>query len=181
MINARAAWITNADWDKEGELPELITDTRDRPASPFGDERLSTLWEEALAANKRYWVMRDLVRSNARNFPSSWGLPISISECSLDEQHRLCWRDRIWIPAYEKLRTTILQRMHDLTIRRSPRTRGTARLGVKGAQAQGLLKPLPIPERPWQELSMDFIVTLPVSGGCTNILVVTDRLSNRVF
>jgi transposase InsO family protein len=33
----------------------------------------------------------------------------------------------------------------------------------------------------WQEISMDFIVDLPESNGCTNMLVVTDRLSKGVL
>ena len=41
----------------------------------------------------------------------------------------------------------------------------------------GLLKPLPIPERPWSEISMDFIVDVPPSGGFTSIFVVVDRFS----
>ena len=46
---------------------------------------------------------------------------------------------------------------------------------------QGFLKPLPVPDHLWQELSMDFITDLPKSTGCTNILVFMDHLSKSVI
>ncbi|CAM8992550.1 unnamed protein product [Rhodiola kirilowii] len=41
----------------------------------------------------------------------------------------------------------------------------------------GLLIPLPIPDKIWSDLSMDFITHLPPSAGKTAIMVVVDRLS----
>lgn len=41
----------------------------------------------------------------------------------------------------------------------------------------GLLCPLPVPHRPWEDLSLDFIVGLPAYHGNTTILVVVDRFS----
>jgi Integrase zinc binding domain len=46
---------------------------------------------------------------------------------------------------------------------------------------QGFLKPLPIPDRVWSEVSIDFITMLPISEKCGNIVVVTDRLSKGVI
>ena len=40
-----------------------------------------------------------------------------------------------------------------------------------------LLQPLPIPDRTWQIISVDFIEGLPVSGGLNCILMVVDTFS----
>ena len=41
----------------------------------------------------------------------------------------------------------------------------------------GLLEPLPIPERSWESISMDFIMGLPKFEGCNIIIVVVERFS----
>ena len=45
----------------------------------------------------------------------------------------------------------------------------------------GLLKPLPVPERLWDSISMDFIEQLLESNGFTTILVIIDRASKQAI
>ena len=45
----------------------------------------------------------------------------------------------------------------------------------------GLLSPLPVPQRRWRYLSMDFIVGLPERDGFNAMLVVVDRLSKIAY
>ena len=44
----------------------------------------------------------------------------------------------------------------------------------------GLLCPLPIPSKPWEDLSLDFITGLPAFQGHTVILVIVDRFSKGI-
>ena len=44
----------------------------------------------------------------------------------------------------------------------------------------GLLRPLPIPGRPWSHIALDFVTGLPMSQGNTTILTMVDRFSKMV-
>ena len=143
-----------------------------------------------------------------RKLPKEWGLPIMISECFVNAAHRLRWRGRIWIPAFEPLRTRLIQSIHNSPLsghlsRESTRellareytwpgmtqdvhrfvrncnTCGKSKIWRE--QKHRLLKPLPIPERIWSELSVDFIIGLAPSKDCTSIMIVTDRLSKSII
>jgi hypothetical protein len=51
------------------------------------------------------------------------------------------------------------------------------RIKARRNRHQGLLQPLPIPERSWQYISVDFIMYLPLSNGFDAVLVIVDRLT----
>ena len=128
-----------------------------------------------------------------RRLPKEWGLSIMISECSVDAAHRLRWRGRIWIPVFEPLRTRLIQSIHDSPLSGHPSRESTRELLAREytwlgmtqdvrrfvrncntcckskiwrEQKHGLLKPLLIPERIWNELSVDFIIGLAPSKDC---------------
>ena len=51
---------------------------------------------------------------------------------------------------------------------------------TKRKKAAGLLQPLPIPERPWENISMDFITRFPKVRDFKSVFVVVDRFSKYV-
>ena len=131
-----------------------------------------------------------------------------ISECSVDAAHRLRWRGRIWISAFEPLQTRLIQSIHDSSLSGHPGRESTRELLAREytwpgmtqdvrrfvcncntcgkskiwqEQKHGLLKFLPIPERIWSEFFGDFITGLAPSKDCTSIMVVTDRLSKSII
>uniref|UniRef100_A0A671YIT6 Gypsy retrotransposon integrase-like protein 1 n=1 Tax=Sparus aurata TaxID=8175 RepID=A0A671YIT6_SPAAU len=55
-----------------------------------------------------------------------------------------------------------------------------ARNKMSSGARMGLLQPLPIPSRPWSDISLDFVTGLPVSQGNTTVLTVVDRFSKMV-
>ena len=164
---------------------------------------LQELWNKALESDQQLARLTETVRLNKPRFSVEDGVKVSISECSLNAQGELCFRDRRWVPNSEPLRTQIMQETHDSTLAGHPGRdamyailarqfywpgiANDVRRFVRNChlcssnkvwreRKHGLLKPLPIPERKWREISIDFITELPLSNGCTNLAVITDRL-----
>lgn len=121
----------------------------------------------------------------------------------------LTYQGRIWVPLYEPLTTALVQNIHDVVISEHPGRDATLAQvsrnyfwpGISKAvkwfcknchncgksskwrhQKQGLLKslPVPVPERFHQELSIDFMVDLPISNGITNKMALTYRFLKSV-
>ena len=207
-VVAKATWVRDGDADSDKELMASTSMMTPHPICPFVEEDMIALWDVALQANHRYWKIRKVVMDGERRLPKEWGLPIMISECSVDAAHRLHSRGRIWIPAFEPLQTRLIQSIHDSPLSGHPGRESTrkslaceytwpgmtqvVRRFVRNCntcgkskiwreQKHGLLKPLPIPERIWNELSVDFIIGLAPSKDCTSIMVVTDRLSKSII
>ncbi|KAI1506846.1 Pol protein [Pyrenophora tritici-repentis] len=177
----------------------------------FEDQEMQNLWHRSRQEDKLYQELTTLVANKERNLPTKLQKEklVSIAECTLDERGLLRFRDRTWIPHCEPLRTRIIQNIHDSHITGHPGRDLTysilsrqffwsgaasdVRRFVRNCEIcgrntiwretkKGLLKPLPIPERIWGELSIDFITDLPPSGrdNATNCMVVTDRLTKGI-
>ena len=188
--------------EPQGESSETIE------LDPSTELPIEEQWNEAKEHDEALAKLTTAVREGQRTFPAGTGVKVSISECSLNTKGELLFRDRRWVPDSEPLRTRILQEIHDSALTGHPGRESMYALLARqffwpncaddvrrfvrncdscGANAiwrsrrQGLLKPLPIPDRCWHELSMDFIVELPESDGCKNIMVTTDRLGKGVI
>ncbi|KAH0602908.1 uncharacterized protein H6S33_008558 [Morchella sextelata] len=128
---------------------------------------------------------------------------VSLAECT-EVEGRLLYRGSIYVPDYDPLKLRILQLYHDAAsaghsgrektfelisrdyycplmrnyIARYVRNCHTCqRIKPNTHGKRGVLRSLPIPEQPWQEVSMDFFTGLPESEGYDVIMVVVDRLT----
>jgi hypothetical protein len=176
----------------------------------FEEPWLQEEWAKARAADEAYQRISLALQEGDRRIAIETGVKTSLSECELDERGLLCFRKRVWIPDSEPLRTGIIQRIHDSHVTGHPGRDATysilsrrffwpgaakdvrrflrnctvcGRSTIWRDTKHGLLKPLPIPQRIWAEISVDFITDLPPSGliGATNCLVITDRLTKSVI
>ena len=184
--------------DKLQKFPKFnqlrLCPLREAPSPPQGDNRvgvldpLASLWNTAASRDETLSIATQAVREGAGRFPAHLHLKVSISECSIDRDGALCFRNRKWVPDPEPLRTGIVQRIHDDLTSGHPGREITYSLiarhffwpgmsnlirqfchnchGCRANQVsrqrkQGLLKPLPIPDRVWRDISVDFITDLP--------------------
>lgn len=163
------------------------------------------LWEEAAQTDETYKGILQAVRSQERTLPTEYRhLKLSIAELE-EREGRLIWRDRYWVPESEPLRTSLMQEAHDSPLTGHPgknllkgilsrkffwpglssdvarfvqNCHSCGRNTVWRSRKQGLLQPLPIPDRVWSEISMDYITELPITErGNRHVLVITDRLA----
>ncbi|KAL2891726.1 Retrotransposable element Tf2 155 kDa protein type 1 [Ceratocystis lukuohia] len=136
--------------------------------------------------------------------PETSRLPtLTLAECSEREGY-LYVRDRLYVPESDALKAELLRLYHDSPVSGHPgRSKtydllsreyywpGMARYVARWVRQchtcrratpfrdgqKGLLRPLPIPERAWRDISVDFITHLPKSNGYDAILVIVDRLT----
>ena len=165
---------------------------------------LQQLWSAAQAADEAYSLLLEAVRNRQQSAPVELRhLKLSMNDFK-SQRETLLWRDRFWVPDNEPLRTRILQETHDSVLTGHPGKEGMygilsrryfwpnmskdiatfvrnchscGRNTVWRTRKQGLLRPLPIGERIWSEISMDYITELPLTGKKNkHMLVIVDRL-----
>ncbi|KAI1000096.1 hypothetical protein K3495_g8097 [Podosphaera aphanis] len=191
------------------EVVKACSVTAVKIRSPFQDEELKDLWNKALEEDMSYTEIKKTVESTASHWPTTLKIQsVELSQCTVDEQGVVHRSGKIWIPNYEPLRTKIIQTLHDSqTVGHPGRDnmidivgrqffwpgisqdikRFTRNCDVCGSatiwsqKRWGLLKPLPVPDRIWRSISMDFITELPKVDESDACLVITDRLSKGVI
>ncbi|KAG7003723.1 Transposon Tf2-9 polyprotein [Fusarium oxysporum f. sp. conglutinans] len=161
-------------------------------------EDISRLLDQAYKTDEDLQSILQALEEGAPRHPK-----ITLAECKVI-QDRLLYRDRVYIPNYDPLKTALLKASHEHPIAGHPgRARTydllsrdyywpgmlsyverwvknchTCRRANPAREArQGVLKPLPVPERAWQHISMDFITHLPPSEGHDAILIIACRLT----
>ncbi|XP_044510183.1 uncharacterized protein LOC123228802 [Mangifera indica] len=126
---------------------------------------------------RKYWLDRGLLYAKGGRLyvPKSGGLRQGL----LKETHEPQWAGH---PGVERM-VALLKRHYcwprlEEDVELYVRTCLVCQLDKTERQKQaGLLQPLPIPERPWESVSMDFVSGFPKVDGKGSVLVVVNRFS----
>jgi transposase InsO family protein len=165
---------------------------------PNGGSQLATLMEQAYQADPFPSEIIAMLVQGQRKCNK-----ITLSECEIRD-NKLYYRERLFIPDFDDLRLYLLQQHHDTPssghcgqaktfellsreytwfgmrkdVHRYIRNCHVCqRSRTPRHQPSGVLRPLPIPQKPWTSISMDFVTGLPWSEGYDAIWVVIDRLT----
>jgi transposase InsO family protein len=153
-------------------------------------------------------VVDRVLRAN-RNEPSLEALRIQAAKSDPQltlHTGVLLYQGKVIVPDVDYLRTHLIQEVHDQISTAHPGRDKTYKLlkdryywrgmladveryvrnchpcrraSSPRDKTPGLLQPLPVPDRPWQHISMDFVSFNKDKHGYDNVLVVIDRLSKE--
>ncbi|XP_031482870.1 uncharacterized protein LOC116252624 [Nymphaea colorata] len=99
-------------------------------------------------------------------------MTLSVVETDIWERGNVLYRkNRAVIPPNSGLRQELLHHFHDTL------AAGHEEEKHEAIKPPGHLNPFPIPSKPWNDITMDFIDAMPRSEGKEAILVVVDRLT----
>ena len=84
------------------------------------DEVCLEQWKQAEEEDEVYQEILKAIRNQERSLPAQLKhLKLSIADLSEDQEH-LRWRDRLWVPDSEPLRTMLMQEAHDSALTGHP-------------------------------------------------------------
>ena len=166
--------------------PDALSRMFDPDSSP---KTLSTILPSSCVVGAVTWAIERRVKEASANTPAPAGCPLN----------------RLFVPV--TLRPQVIHWAHTSRVSCHPGTARTifiikqrfwwsamekqvreyvaacpvcARNKVSRQPPAGLLQPLPVPHRPWSDISLDFVTGLPPSDGNTTILTIVDRFSKMV-
>ncbi len=169
---------------------------------------LKQMWVNAEAEDELYNELCQTIHKEQRSFSTVLKVRVFIMKCFLSDEEKLLFCKWRWVLSSEPLCTELIQYTHDLTMtEHSERDVTDALLSqqffwlrmLQNVHTfcwncdkccmnnswkdcwQGFLKPLPVSERIWWEIFINFVVDLSSSEGCTNLLIITDCLSKGVI
>ncbi|KAI1676227.1 reverse transcriptase [Pyrenophora tritici-repentis] len=166
--------------------------------TPLLPPQIQPMFDDGYQTDPELSSILSALRTNARRHKR-----ITLAECA-ERNGYLYYRDRLYVPECPELHAELLRMYHESPVaghmgrartyeslsreyywpgmldyveRWIQNCHSCKRATASREAKQGVLKPLPIPERAWQDVSMDFITHLPESQEYDAILVVVDRLT----
>ncbi|KAL5590152.1 uncharacterized protein BROUX77_007040 [Berkeleyomyces rouxiae] len=93
----------------------------------FSQQDLQRLWDEAKTKDSDFHEMYKALATAERSFPPTLTkkVAISIAECEFDNRGALVYRQKLFIPDWEPLRTALIQSTHDSHVTGHPGRDGT--------------------------------------------------------
>jgi len=182
----------------DGQIDVPVAEPPDAGQPDTG--RISTLLAESYQADPFPARILGLLRNGTRQCKE-----ISLAECK-EKDGRLLYRDCVYVPDHPPLRLQLLQDYHDPPAMGHPGRAKTLELLMRKYflpsmrkdvdrfvqnchvccrtkstrhAPYGVLRPLSVPDRPWQHVSVDFVTGLLRSKGYDAICVVVDRLTKQ--
>ncbi|KAL5601278.1 uncharacterized protein BROUX77_005527 [Berkeleyomyces rouxiae] len=113
--NDRLATILHHDGNGLKVFSTQTTNTPEAPSTPELPPALRELWSDACAADDEYAIIHKALTDGLSQWPETirHKLRVNISDCSLDAKSAIRFRNKLWVPTNEPLRTAILQNIHD--------------------------------------------------------------------
>jgi len=169
---------------------------------------LEQMWVNAEAKDELYDELCQTIHKKQRSFSTVLKVRVFIMKCFLSNEEKLLFHRRHWVSFSESLCTELIQYTHDSTMTEHSERNVTDALlswqffwpemlqnvctfcqncnkchmnnSWKDRQ-QGFLKPLSVLKQIWQKIFIDFVVDLPSSEGCMNLLIITDCFNKRII
>jgi hypothetical protein len=188
--------------ENPSDVPMTDNQPQDNPApAPTRfklPEHLQTLFERAYREDPLPASILQALSGGQARHPN-----ITLSDC---EQHGtyLFYRNRLYVPDLDELKSELVRSHHESRSAGHPGRSGTVELlkreyywpgmleyvtrwcrnchvcrrSKSSREArQGVLRPLDVPQRSWQDISVDFITHLVPSQGKDAVMVIVDRLT----